>query len=91
MNRQSAEAAARPMFSRRWVVPSVCIVDAKQHVRAFLGTALEEFGFIVCECPKAEDLAEILDARPPDLVLIRLIRWRDRDNRHDQDARNKAI
>ena len=72
MNRQSAEAAARPMFSRRWVVPSVCIVDAKQHIRAFLGTALEEFGFIVCECPKAEDLAEILDARPPDLVLIGL-------------------
>jgi hypothetical protein len=40
MNRQSAEAAARPVSSRRWVVPSVCIVDAKQHIRAFLGTAL---------------------------------------------------
>jgi EAL domain-containing protein (putative c-di-GMP-specific phosphodiesterase class I) len=72
MNRQSAEAAARPMFSRRRVVPSVCIVDAKQHVRAFLGTALEEFGFIVCECPKAEELAAVIDAKLPDLVLIAL-------------------
>ena len=26
MNRQSAEVAARPMFGRRGVVPSVCIV-----------------------------------------------------------------
>ena len=72
MDRQSAEAAARPIFSRRSVVPSVCIVDTKQHIRAFLGTALEEFGFIVCECPKADDLAEVLDAKPPDLVLIGL-------------------
>ena len=41
MNRQSAEVAARPTCGRRGVVPSVCIVDAKQHIRAFLGTALE--------------------------------------------------
>src|ERR1700730_10037747 len=72
MNRQSAEAAARPMFSGRRVVPSVCIVDAKQHVRAFLGTALEEFGFIVCECPKAEEFAAVIDAKLPDLALIGL-------------------
>jgi EAL domain-containing protein (putative c-di-GMP-specific phosphodiesterase class I) len=72
MKRQSAETAARPMFNRRRVVPSVCIVDAKQHVRAFLGTALEEFGFIVCECPRADELAAVLDAKLPGLVLIGL-------------------
>ena len=72
MDRQSAEAAAHPIFGRRSVVPSVCIVDTKQHIRAFLGTALEEFGFIVCECPKADELAAVLDAKPPDLVLIGL-------------------
>jgi DNA-binding response OmpR family regulator len=66
------QAAARPVSSRRWVVPSVCILDAKQHIRAFLGTALEEFGFIVCECPKVDELAAVLDARPPDLALVRL-------------------
>jgi DNA-binding NtrC family response regulator len=72
MNRQSAEVTARPMFSRRGVVPSVCIVDAKRHIRAFLGTALEEFGFIVCECPQADELAAVLGVKLPDLVLIGL-------------------
>jgi len=47
-------------------------VEPKQHVRSFLGTSLEEFGFIVCECPKAAELAAVLDANPPDLVLIGL-------------------
>jgi hypothetical protein len=90
MNRQSAEVAARPMFGRRGVVPSVCIVDAKQHIRAFLGTALEEFGFIVCECPQTDDRGgPRREATRP--CVDRLIRWRDRDHRNDQDARNKAI
>jgi hypothetical protein len=90
MNRQSAEVAARPTCGRRGVVPSVCIVDAKQHIRAFLGTALEEFGFIVCECPQTDDRGgPRREATRP--CVDRLIRWRDRDHRNDQDARNKAI
>ena len=72
MDCQSGEASARPMCGRRKGVPSVCIADAKQHVRTFLGTALEEFGFVVCECPKADELAAVLDAKLPDLVLIGL-------------------
>jgi hypothetical protein len=63
MDCQSGEASARPMCGRRTGVPSVCIADAKQHVRTFLGTALEEFGFVVCECPKADELAAVLDAK----------------------------
>jgi DNA-binding NtrC family response regulator len=47
-------------------------VDAKQHIRAFLGTALEEFGFIVSECPQADELAAFLGVKLPDLVLIGL-------------------
>jgi len=72
MNRQSAEVAARPTCGRRGVVPSVCIVDAKQHIRAFLGTALEEFGFIVCECPQTDELGAVSGVKLPDLVLIGL-------------------
>src|ERR1700693_1625393 len=72
MDCQSGEASARPMCGRHQGVPSVCIADAKQHARTFLGTALEEFGFIVCECPKADELAAVLDAKLPDLVLIGL-------------------
>jgi EAL domain-containing protein (putative c-di-GMP-specific phosphodiesterase class I) len=72
MDCQSGEASARPMCGRHKGVPSVCIADAKQHVRTFLGTALEEFGFVVCECPKADELAAVLDAKLPDLVIIGL-------------------
>ena len=72
MDCQSGEASARPMYGRRKGVPSVCIADAKQHVRTFLGTALEEFGFIVCECPQTDELAAVSGVKLPDLVLIGL-------------------
>jgi hypothetical protein len=88
MDRQSAEAVARPIFGRRSVVPSVCIVEAKQHIRAFLGTALEEFGFIVCECSKGRRARGGSRREAPRPCVDRLIRWLDRDPRNDQDARN---
>jgi EAL domain-containing protein (putative c-di-GMP-specific phosphodiesterase class I) len=66
----NGEAAARSMFGRRRVVPSVCIADPKQHVRSFLGTALEEFGFVVRERPEGDELTALLDSRPPDLMII---------------------
>ena len=72
MDSQSKEASARSTFGRRKAVPSVCIADAKQHVRAFLGTALEELGFIVSECSDADELVAVLDSRPPDVAVIGL-------------------
>lgn len=72
MDCQSNEASVRPMFGRRRAVPSVCIADAKQHVRAFLGTALEELGFIVCECSDVDELAAVVEARQPDIAVIGL-------------------
>jgi hypothetical protein len=33
----------------RKVVPCVCIVDGKRHIRKFLEAALEELGFATCE------------------------------------------
>jgi len=71
MSRRSSEVevVASPVFSRRQLVPSVCIEDAKQHVRAFLLSALEEFGFLVYESSKAEELAAVVDARRPDIVI----------------------
>jgi hypothetical protein len=66
MECRSKDAAVRQMFGRRKVVPIVCIVDAKQHVRAFLKTDLDELGFIVCESSNIDDLAVVVEARRPD-------------------------
>jgi DNA-binding response OmpR family regulator len=60
------------MFGRRKVVPIVCIVDAKLHVRAFLKTDLEELGFIVCESSNIDELAAVVEARQPDIVVMGL-------------------
>jgi EAL domain-containing protein (putative c-di-GMP-specific phosphodiesterase class I) len=68
----SGEAAARSLFGRRKVVPSVCIADPKQHVRAFLGAALEEFGFVVSECREGDELTAFLDTGQPDLMVVGL-------------------
>lgn len=72
MKCRSTDTAARLVFGQRKVVPSVCIADAKGHVRAFLGAALEELGFVICECSNVDGLAAVLDARHPDIVAIGL-------------------
>jgi EAL domain-containing protein (putative c-di-GMP-specific phosphodiesterase class I)/CheY-like chemotaxis protein len=59
-------------FGRRKVKPRVCIADAKQHVRTFLSEALEELGFVPCECAQAGDLTSILKEKLPDLIVIGL-------------------
>jgi EAL domain-containing protein (putative c-di-GMP-specific phosphodiesterase class I) len=67
---------AETTFGRRKVVPRACIADAKQHVRTFLGEALEEMGFITCECAQPSELAAVLNAELPDLVVIGLSTFR---------------
>jgi EAL domain-containing protein (putative c-di-GMP-specific phosphodiesterase class I) len=49
---------------------SACICDSNRHVRTFLGDALEELGYIVCESAKAGELSGNLDEKPFDLVVI---------------------
>jgi EAL domain-containing protein (putative c-di-GMP-specific phosphodiesterase class I) len=66
------EAAKVARFGRRKVRPCVLVFDNKQHVRTFLMEALEDLGFVTCECGQVRDLSTTLDARLPDLVVLGL-------------------
>ncbi|MDB5514512.1 MAG: response regulator receiver modulated diguanylate phosphodiesterase [Tardiphaga sp.] len=69
----SIEAGMRSAaFGQRKVTPRVCIADNKTHLRTFLADVLEDLGFITCECAKAGELAAMLDAQQPDLVILGL-------------------
>ena len=63
------EAVKLTTFGRRKVAPRACIADGKQHIRKFLGEALEELGFITCECAQVGELSSVLDEQAPDLVV----------------------
>src|SRR5450755_1230867 len=68
-NQQAEEAIKSATFGRRKVVPRVCVVDGKPHVRKFIGEALEELGFITCECTQVGELSAVLDGQAPNLVV----------------------
>jgi EAL domain-containing protein (putative c-di-GMP-specific phosphodiesterase class I)/CheY-like chemotaxis protein len=73
MNHEGIKESAKLIsFGRRKVAPRVCVADNKQHIRRFLGEALEELGFITCECMQVSDLGALLDAQLPDLVVLDL-------------------
>ena len=57
-------------FGHRKLTPRACVVDGKKHLRLFLSDALEDLGFITCECGQAGDLAGILQAEAPDLIVL---------------------
>ncbi len=57
-------------FGRRRLRPRVCIADQKRHIRAFLGEALEDHGFIISECGTPDDLDKTLHAHTPDLLVL---------------------
>ena len=60
-NQQTVEASKPVVFGRRKVRPRACLADGKQHIRTFLAEALEELGFITCECAHVDALPAILD------------------------------
>ena len=66
------ERARAAAFGQRKVTPRVCIADNKTHLRTFLADVLEDLGFITCECAKVSELAAVLDAQLPDLVVLGL-------------------
>ena len=39
-------------FGRRKIAPRACVADSKPHIRNFFQEALEELGFITCECER---------------------------------------
>ncbi len=71
-NQRPEEAIKLATFGRRKIRPRVCVADGKQHIRTFLGEALEELGFITCECTQIGELSAVLDAQLPDLVVVGL-------------------
>ena len=64
------ESTRRAAFGQRKVTPRVCIADSKKHLRIFLADVLEDLGFITCECVQAGELAAIMDAQLPDLIVL---------------------
>ena len=57
-------------FGHRKLTPRACVVDSKKHLRLFLSDALEDLGFITCECGQAGDLAGLLQSEQPDLIVL---------------------
>jgi EAL domain len=73
MRHKDAEAfASVATFGRRKVRPRACVADGKDHIRTFLMEALEELGFVTCECRHAAQLGPLLDAQRPDVVVLGL-------------------
>jgi EAL domain-containing protein (putative c-di-GMP-specific phosphodiesterase class I) len=56
-------------FAHRPVPPRACVVDSKPHVRSFLAEALNDLGFIACNCGVPE-LATVLADKAPDLIVL---------------------
>jgi EAL domain-containing protein (putative c-di-GMP-specific phosphodiesterase class I) len=54
------------------VIPRAYVADAKAHIRTFLAEALEDLGFIACECETASDLASLFELTAPDLLVLGL-------------------
>jgi EAL domain-containing protein (putative c-di-GMP-specific phosphodiesterase class I) len=57
-------------FGHRKMMPRACVTDSKKHLRLFLVDALEDLGFITSECGQAGELAGVLDAEQPDLLVV---------------------
>jgi EAL domain-containing protein (putative c-di-GMP-specific phosphodiesterase class I)/CheY-like chemotaxis protein len=66
------EHARAGYFGHRKVMPRACVADGKKHLRTFLAEILEDLGFITSECAHASDLAGLLDAQQPDLLVLGL-------------------
>ncbi len=64
------EHARAGSFGHRKVMPRACVADGKKHLRMFIADALEDLGFITSECAHARELAEVLDAQQPDVVVL---------------------
>ena len=57
-------------FGHRKLTPRACVVDSKKHLRLFLADALEDLGFVTCECGQAGDLAGLMQTEHLDLIVL---------------------
>ena len=65
-----SEYARAAHFGHRKLTPRACVIDSKKHLRLFLSDALEDLGFVTCECGQAGDLAGLLQTEHPDLIVL---------------------
>jgi EAL domain-containing protein (putative c-di-GMP-specific phosphodiesterase class I)/CheY-like chemotaxis protein len=71
MNKIDRNEHTRPAwFGHRKMMPRACVADSKKHLRMFLSEALEDLGFLTSECGQASELAGVLDAQQPDLLVL---------------------
>jgi EAL domain-containing protein (putative c-di-GMP-specific phosphodiesterase class I) len=70
LHRNMEDAPRAATFGRRKVVPRVCVITHKSHVRTFLCEALEEMGLLACECAEVAALGLVLEVEAPDLVVV---------------------
>jgi EAL domain-containing protein (putative c-di-GMP-specific phosphodiesterase class I) len=68
----SHEAATITAFGQRKLVPRACIADGKRHIRDFLRAALDELGFVTCECDGPATMKAVLMDHRSDLLVIGL-------------------
>jgi EAL domain-containing protein (putative c-di-GMP-specific phosphodiesterase class I) len=71
-NQEAERSPISAAFGRRKFRPRVCVVDGKPHIRSFLSDALEDLGFITSECERSGELAGVLNAQVPDLIVLGL-------------------
>ncbi|MFD2181386.1 EAL domain-containing protein [Rhodoplanes azumiensis] len=63
---------AFPRFGRRRITPQACVLTGRSHLRAFLGEALAELGFVVRACADDDGFAAAAATTPLDLVVLPL-------------------
>jgi EAL domain-containing protein (putative c-di-GMP-specific phosphodiesterase class I) len=68
MNGKPMRATHILPFGRRHIVPRICVVENKPHVRGFLAQAFEDLGFVTSECLRIELPAAIAEFAP-DIVV----------------------
>ena len=60
----------RTAFGQRKLRPRACVIDVKEHIRSVLEDALENLGFVTCDCARAGELSLVLEVHHPNLVVI---------------------
>jgi EAL domain-containing protein (putative c-di-GMP-specific phosphodiesterase class I) len=69
---QLQKTGGRPIFGRRRVVHCACIADQQHDFRSLIAEALQDLGFVTCECAQVGALVPVLDAYLPELIVVGL-------------------
>jgi EAL domain-containing protein (putative c-di-GMP-specific phosphodiesterase class I) len=70
--KRQTTTTGRTIFGQRKAVSKACVADPRRHIRMLFSNALEELGFMTCECSETVELGAVLDAHLPGLVVLGL-------------------